>query len=79
MKRLNVTYHMSNSEGIAETCITLPVTDEVAADVLELGARSERLDRMQIGELYRLLRSLSVLQGYEYAGFCCAELEEDRA
>lgn len=76
MKNINVTYHMSNEEGIAETCITLPVRDEVAADVLELGARSEHVDPMQIGELYRLLRSLSALQGYEYAGFCCAELED---
>lgn len=75
MKRVIVTYHMKNEREVAETCIALPMKDEVAADLLEKGDRSEHVNPMLLGEVYRTLRSLSALQGYEYDGLCCAELD----
>lgn len=75
MKRVTVIYHMKNEEGTAETCVTLPMRDEAADDLLERGASSEHVNPMLMGEVYRILRSLSAIQGYEYEGFCCAELE----
>ena len=75
MKHVNITYHMHNTEdSVAETCITLPMTDEAAADIMEKGADSQHLNPMLMGEVYRVLRSLATLQGYTYDGFCCAEL-----
>ncbi len=34
MKKVLITYHMTNGEEDAETCIALPMADEVAEDVL---------------------------------------------
>lgn len=73
MKKLLITYHMRNAYESAETCVTLPMADDVADDVLKHGNSSECLDMMRCGELYRALKSLSALQGYEYEDFCCAE------
>ena len=75
MTNLCITYQMHNNEGIAETCVTLPMLEEVAEDILEKGADSEHLDSMRIGEVQRILKSLASIQGYTYDGFCCAEKE----
>lgn len=37
MKKVLITYHMTNGEEDAETCIALPMADEVAEDVLTWG------------------------------------------
>lgn len=66
MKKICITYHMSRTDEGAETCITLPMADEIANDILKKGERSEHLSMMRNGEVYRLLRSLSAIQGYEY-------------
>lgn len=73
MKHINITYHMKNATETAETCITLPMRDEAATDLLEKGERSQHVDPMLLGDVYRVLASLSALQGYEFVGFCCAE------
>lgn len=75
MKKLCITYHMHNDEGVAETCVTLPMLEEVAEDILERGADSEHLNAMLIGDVYRILKSLASIQGYTYDGFCCATKE----
>ena len=75
MTKLCITYHMHNEEGTAETCVTLPMLEEVAEDILEKGTDSEHLSAMLIGEIYRILKSLASIQGYTYDGFCCAEME----
>lgn len=75
MTKLCITYHMHNEEGTAETCVTLPMLEAVAEDILERGADSEHLDSMRIGEVQRILKSLASIQGYTYDGFCCAEKE----
>lgn len=75
MTNLCITYNMHNDEGVAETCVTLPMLEEVAEDILERGSDSEHLDSMRIGEVQRILKSLASIQGYTYDGFCCAERE----
>ena len=66
MKHICITYHMTRENMGAETCITLPMADDVARDILENEGRSEHLSMMQNGEVYRILKSLSAIQGYEY-------------
>lgn len=73
MKHLSITYHMTKPGEIAETCITLPMEEKIADEILEKGDRSIHLEAAANGEVYRALRSISSIQGYEYAGFCCAE------
>ena len=70
MRKVNITYHMERGSEIAESCITLPMEDAVAADILKHGEDSAHLSMMQNGEVYRLLRSLAAIQGYEYIGAC---------
>ena len=71
MKKINITYHMEKGSEIAESCITLPMEDTVAEDILKNGEGSEHLCMMRNGEVYRTLRSLATIQGYEYIGACC--------
>lgn len=78
MTNLCITYQMRNAEGLAETCITLPMTEAMAADILERGADSEHLDSTRIGDVYRALKAIASMQGYTYDGFCCAEKEENK-
>ena len=35
MKHISITYHMSREGEIAETCIILPMEDQIASDILE--------------------------------------------
>ena len=72
---------MQNDIEDCETCIVLPMTDEIARDILEKGWESSYLDGLGIdgteGEIHRILRTLSEIQGYEFAGFCTAEEIKD--
>lgn len=45
MKKVLITYHMTNGEEDAETCIALPMADEVAEDVLTWGDDSRYIRR----------------------------------
>jgi hypothetical protein len=67
---------MANDREVAETCITLPMREEVAADLLERGENSEHLNPMLQGDVWRVLRSLASLQGYEFESFCRADLAD---
>lgn len=81
MKRLCITYHMHRNHGTvcdpkmetAETCITLPMRDDIADDILEKGEDSKYMKRMAIGYVSGILSELSEIQGYYYSGFCTAE------
>lgn len=74
MTHICITYHMKRERELAETCITLPMDDFVAAMLLTNQGDCYQL--MAGAPLMILLRELSKLQGYTYAGFCCAELDE---
>ena len=71
MKKINITYRMENASESAESCITLPMEDAVAEDILTNEEHSQHLNPMLNGEVYRLLRSLAAIQGYEYVRACC--------
>lgn len=34
MQRINITYHTGKLGEVAESCITLPITDDIADDIL---------------------------------------------
>lgn len=84
MCHLMVTYHMKKNHGTiidpawedAESCIMLPMPAEVADDVLQNGAESVHVERKLCGggALCEALIKICALQGYDYIGFCSAEL-----
>lgn len=61
MKHICITYHMKNGEEHAETCITLPMREEIAEAVLRNGADS-------VEEVQQILTGLATIQGYTYCG-----------
>lgn len=70
MKHLCITYHMERRNEIAETCITLPMLDEVAADIL---ARCDDSPYMASGgAVNTILEQLAEIQGYTLLGVCMA-------
>ncbi len=71
MKRLMITYRMTNEYEDAETCIALPMADEVAEDVLTWGDDSRYIRRG--GVIWQALNALAEMQGYKYTLFCTAE------
>ena len=71
MKRVCVWYHMEKPGEDAESCITLPMKDLTAEDLLEQQEAFWGLDHF--GELRLLLGCLAALQGYESAEFVKAE------
>ncbi len=77
MKKLLITYNMENNFEDMETCIVLSMADEVAGDILKNGWESGYLEGLGAnggeGEIHRILRAVSAIQGCEYAGFCTAE------
>lgn len=77
MTKLLITYNIENDLENCEACIVLPMCNEVARDILEKGWESSYLDGLGIdgteGEIHRILRDVSNIQGYEYTGFCTAE------
>lgn len=88
MKHLCITYHMSTDHSrpsdqyphnieIAETCITLPMKDEIANDILEHQEDSKHVRKsFSITPIKTILEELAALQGYQEATFCCAEHDE---
>lgn len=73
MKHINITYHMEKPDEVAESCITLPMTDDIADDILWMGENSTYLGTGHNGEVRRLLESLAAIQGYKYIGACCPQ------
>ena len=71
MKYICITYLMKRKNEVAETCITLPMEDEKADELL--AAQDKWLQLMDGATLDVLLRKLSILQGYQFAGFETAE------
>ena len=71
MKRVCVWYHMEKPGEDAESCITIPMEDLTAEDLLEQQEAFWGLDHY--GELRRLLVCLAQLQGYESGEFVKAE------
>ncbi len=71
MKRVTITYVMENREERAETCVTLPMEDGIAEELL----RNERWSiQLQQGRMVRsVLENMARLQGYEYEGVLEAE------
>lgn len=78
MKKLLITYHMFNAEEVAETCIVLPMADDIADSILMLGAHSIYLEPAlcgggPCGSVRRALEELSIMQDYYFKEFCTAE------
>lgn len=72
-KRLCITYHMKRPNEGAETCITLPMTVEIAESILRDGADSPYLSPICNGDVYRILACLSNIQGYQFDQVCMVE------
>ena len=71
MKSICITYHMTKPNETAETCITLPMEDHVADDLLRHGADSWYIERGSCvaphpGSVAVILMGLAHIQGYEY-------------
>ena len=81
MKHLCITYHMHRNWGTAskpqvetaETCIVLPMNDDIAEDILEKGMDSAYLSKSSLGKIYLALSYIAQIQDYHYSDFCCAE------
>ena len=75
MRYLCITYHMSKPGEVAETCITLPMEDDAAGEIMEFQdeIQSMKQNTMSVAALEKILQSMAKLQGYETAEFCCAE------
>lgn len=71
MKRISITYHMEIPGEVVESCITLPMMDDIADDILWMEENSTYLGTGHNGEVRRLLESLAAIQGYKYTGACC--------
>ena len=66
MKKLRVTYHMSRPGETAEDCITLPVSDEAAREILSLKVdKYSYLCGDATARLSVIIYDLAQLQGYE--------------
>ena len=77
MKNVRVCYQMTrkieNGRETTETCITLPMSDENAEELLTDGEESAAY----LVSVYDILENLSQLQEYDYVGFCRAELANE--
>lgn len=71
MKRINITYRMEKPGEVAESCITLPMTDDIADDILWMEEGSTYLGTGHNGTVRRLLENLAAIQGYTFTGACC--------
>ena len=74
MKRVCITYKMQRPGEKAETVAVLPMTDERAESILKLGEDSIYVSPSCQASVYRTLAAMAQIQGYDYAGFCRAEL-----
>ena len=72
MKHISITYHMSREGEIAETCIILPMEDQIASDILEHQEESRHVREDGCGTIAvrTILTCLAELQGYTDASFC---------
>jgi len=75
MKHICITYHMTKANEVAETCITLPMSEGIAASILTQQGESAyvRADSHTVTPVKIILNQLAELQGYNTASFCCAE------
>lgn len=75
MKQLCITYHMECTGEIAETCVTISVTDGIAESILAKQGRSCYVHAYDCStsSIKLILNELAYLQGYSTATFCCAE------
>ena len=75
MRRLCITYQMRKPDKVVQTCITLPMEDSAAGEILRFQdeIQSMKQNTMSVAALEKLLQSMAKLQGYEIAEFCCAE------
>ena len=71
MKKVCITYKMRCGDEVAETCVTLPMTDARADSILTYGARSPFL--LPGWAVFQALNELAAIQGYNYYDFCSAE------
>lgn len=71
MKRINITYRMEKPGEVAESCITLPMTDDIADDILWMEEGSTYLGTGHNGTVRRLLENLAAIQGYTFTRACC--------
>lgn len=66
MKELRVTYHMSRPGETVEDCITLPVSDEAAREILPLKVDKYRfLCGDATARLSVIIYDLALLRGFE--------------
>ena len=70
MTNICITYHMKREHEVAETCITLPMEDNKATELLTMQDEWPQLSEGATMDI--LLRKLSNIQGYQYDGFCTA-------
>ena len=68
-----MTRKIENGRETTETCITLPMSDENAEELLTDGEESAAY----LVSVYDILENLSQLQEYDYVGFCRAELANE--
>lgn len=75
MRYLCITYHMSKSDKVVQTCITLSMEDSAAREILRFQdeIQSMKQNTMSVATLEKLLQSMARLQGYERAELCRAE------
>lgn len=75
MKYICITYHMSRENEVAETCITLPMDEKIADDILENQGDSQYVKQgsFSITAVKTILNNMAELQGYADASFCMAE------
>ena len=71
MKHVCLTYHMNRAGMDAETCITLPMTEDNAQDLIANGEDSV----VYRGNIAGILQRLATIQGYNTASFCTAEMD----
>ena len=78
MEHICITYHMTRTNEVAETCITLPMQEHIAEDILAYQGESQYVMQgsFTITAIKIILNNLAELQGYADASFCCAEPAE---
>lgn len=75
MKRITITYHMEKQGDVAENCITVPVSDEMAGLLHDYDngiENDETIDAYVMAEF--LCMGLAELAGYDSAAYGGSEL-----
>lgn len=75
MKKVQFTYWLNCENETAETCITLPMKDEIAKDIIE--HREESGFLKPGGIVYEAFEKLAAMQGYTFGGALVETKEED--